>query len=104
MKDERYTSIICKKFCNYYKPKEEFQFCEGYAFLKRNLTHSELRDLIKIFNISENSISHIRDLSFCNPCDFRIDGCDFFLNQSDTPCGGFLIINRILQNTNPFLS
>lgn len=97
MKDKFYTSIICEKFCSYYKPKDENQYCEGYSFLRRNLTSNELKDLVTIFKLSERPTSETKDYSLCSSCEFRIDGCDFYVNQSNIPCGGFLIINKILN-------
>lgn len=95
MKDERYTSIVCEKFCYYYKPQRDEQLCEGYSFLRRNLTPNELKDLVTVFKISKSLSNEREYFSLCNSCDFRVDGCDFYAKQSNVPCGGLLIISSI---------
>lgn len=100
MKQEVYTSLICKKFCNYYKPGKETETCGGYFYIQKFITSSELNMLIELFHLEENSIVE-RGLSFiCNNCDFREDGCDFFVNKSDIPCGGYQIISRLFNYLN----
>ncbi|GAB5045662.1 hypothetical protein [Thermodesulfovibrio sp. TK110] len=100
MKEEVYTSLICKKFCNYYKPGKEIELCGGYFYLKQYITSHELDEIIEIFHLNNEAVP-VQSLSFiCDKCDFREDGCDFFVNKSQTPCGGYLIISRLLDYLN----
>lgn len=100
MKEELYTSLICKKFCYYYKPGKENETCNGYSYLKQSITPSELNDLIEIFHLQMEEIAN-KNVSFiCNECDFRIDGCDFFVDKSSYPCGGYLLISRLFRHFN----
>lgn len=100
MKQNPYTSLICRKFCNYYKPDKESELCGGYNYLKNFLTPSELSSIIEIFHLDLKEAFN-QELSFiCSICDFREDGCDFFINKSNLPCGGYLIISRLIDFLN----
>ncbi len=100
MKEERYTSLICKNFCHYYKLDKESDCCGGYFYLQTVVTASELNSLIEIFHLNDD-ISADRGLSFiCDFCDFREEDCDFFVNKSVFPCGGYLIVSRLLRCLN----
>ncbi len=100
MKEDIYTFLICEDFCNYYKPWKEKEICGGYSYLKKFITPYELMDLIKVFNLKNDEFA-IKNLSFiCEDCEFRVDGCDFFVEKSNNPCGGYLIISRLLKHIN----
>lgn len=100
MKEEKYTSLICEKFCSYYKKGKDTEVCGGYYYLKRFLTPSELRELLEFFHLEDVNFT-TEDIDFiCEKCNFRVDGCDFIISKSSIPCGGYLIINRLLQYLN----
>lgn len=97
MKENAYTSLICKKFCSYYKPGKEEEFCGGYAFLKENLTSLELSSIIRVFNLTKTLPSVHEVYPICNKCSFKEEGCDFIIKESNTPCGGYLIIHNLYK-------
>lgn len=100
MKEDLYTSIICERYCNYYKPGKENEVCNSYFYLKYHITPSELNNLIKIIHPHNDEISK-RNVDFiCQECDFRKDGCDFFIEKSPNPCGGYLIISKLFNYMN----
>lgn len=104
MKQEPYTSLICKKFCSYYSWGKESELCGGYFYLKKFLTPSELSSIIEVFHLDLKETLN-QELSFiCSMCDFREEGCDFFINKSNLPCGGYLIINRMISRLNKLRS
>jgi hypothetical protein len=103
MKENAYVNIICRGFCSFYKEgKEEIQ-CGGYQFLKTQLTLSELHLLAeqidKPIDISRQIPPENDALSalVCRQCDFLIDGCDYSENRSGPPCGGYIMISRLIQ-------
>lgn len=100
MKEDAYTSLICKKFCNYYKPGKEVELCGGYFYLQKFITSAELNELIKIFHLDRDVLTEAEPFFLCDKCDFREDGCDFFVNKSDIPCGGYILIRRLLRFIN----
>ncbi len=95
MKGERkYRDIICKKFCSYYKPGKEEISCGAFEFLKTSLTPEELKDLIN-GNLFINPFLEQKDL--CQRCDFRFNDCDFYAGHSPDPCGGYRIIETVIE-------
>ncbi|MEN2994179.1 MAG: hypothetical protein ABDH19_02375 [Thermodesulfovibrio sp.] len=100
MKEESYTSLICKRFCNYYKPNRENELCGGYFYIQKYLTSRELNEIVNTFHLSNQTMT-IQSLSFiCENCDFKEGDCDFFVDKSKTPCGGYLIISRLFNYLN----
>ncbi len=99
MKQENYTFLICKKFCDYYKTGKESELCGGYFYLKKFVTPYELKSIIEVFHLEKGTSN--QKLSFvCDMCDFREDGCDFFINKTKLPCGGYLIISKLIDYLN----
>jgi len=99
MKNPLYTEIICKGYCRYYRPGKEGLMCGSYEVLRLDITPQELRSLVKIrFKVleAENLSDYLRDL-FCNKCKFRKNDCDFYAGLSDTPCGGYIILEETLS-------
>lgn len=97
MKQESYTFLICKKFCNYYKSNKESELCGGYFYLQKFLTPSELDSIIEVFHLDSRETLN-QELSFiCSICDFKEEGCDFFINKTNSPCGGYVIISRLIN-------
>ncbi|NTU42144.1 MAG: hypothetical protein HGA78_03655 [Nitrospirales bacterium] len=101
MKAADYTDIICKGYCRYYKEGKEDLLCGGYFFLRRNLTPSELKAVLKL-SAGEGADTAKGDPALleaiCRGCDFFVDGCDFSDNESGPPCGGY-IIARIISSS-----
>jgi len=111
MKDKIYTEIICKGFCKYYKEGKEELHCNGYVFLRDNLTPHELTTMLDnsaterqnkratVCRTAALPHSRTKDEELknlvCKRCDFFIDGCDYIDNQSVPPCGGYLIIKKL---------
>ncbi len=99
MKTDRYTDIICRGFCRFYKEGKEDLACETYNFLANRFTPEALGfaiDGIKArpdFSCDED----IR-LLICGMCDFLVDGCDFRDGLDAEPCGGYTIIEGLIKN------
>lgn len=93
-------SLICARFCSFYKPgRTKPEKCGTFEFLRRNLTPEEIR------LASENTPGdpdrsadgEIEEL-VCSVCGFRIDGCDFRAGEGDMPCGGYAVLTYLLNN------
>ncbi len=104
MKDREYAALICASYCSFYREgkKEEMQ-CGTFDFMREHLTVIELRSLIILTeDLSQPAApdfsrdSEIKEL-ICDACEFLIDGCDFREDRSGPPCGGYVIIERLLQ-------
>ena len=104
MKEEIFVDIICKGFCRYFKAGKEEMHCGGYTFLVNNFTVTELHQLadlagkqaeikLSIPEDDENLFNLV-----CGSCDFRIDGCDYREDRSGPPCGGYIMIDRLVNS------
>lgn len=104
MKEKIHTDIICRSFCRYFKEGKEEMHCGGYRFLVDNFTVAELYQLSDLPDRDEE-IKHrvpaddenLSDL-VCGRCDFRVDGCDYRENRSGPPCGGYILIDRLVNS------
>ncbi|MBN2655247.1 MAG: hypothetical protein JXR79_09095 [Nitrospirae bacterium] len=102
MKDSSYTNLVCASCCSFYKPgKKEEMLCGGYKFLKHHLCVSELEALIsnalkKTYLRKTDEDRWIRE-HICSKCDFLVDGCDFIEGLPSPPCGGCIIIFRLIS-------
>jgi len=88
---------LCLKFCSYYKPgKNEALACRGYLVVER-LT-GEGKSLV-LENNSGNSSPVPTDRLInvlCLACDFHEQDCDFMQNRAARPCGGFVLLEKLL--------
>ena len=99
MKENKYTDIICKRFCKFYKEgKEELQ-CGTYLYLKELFSTedlgSSLNEIPETPSFTEDEL--IRERS-CSKCEFLVDGCDYREGLDSPPCGGYVIIEHIIRN------
>jgi hypothetical protein len=88
---------LCLKFCSYYKPgKNEELACKGYMVVERLLREG------KSLVLDSNSCESSPDLSdrivktLCITCDFHKQDCDFMQDRTARPCGGYVLLERLL--------
>jgi hypothetical protein len=99
MKEDKYTDIICKRFCKFYKEgKEEFQ-CGTFLYLKELFSaedlESSLSEIPERPSFTEDEF--IQEL-VCRKCEFLVGGCDYREGLNSPPCGGYVIIEHIIRN------
>jgi hypothetical protein len=90
---------LCLKFCSYYKPgKNEELACKGYMVVERLLR--EGISLVLASNSGEsNPVSvDLLVMTLCMNCDFHEQDCDFMQNRAARPCGGFILLERLLSS------
>jgi hypothetical protein len=103
MKEIAYNEIICRPYCSFYKEGKEEMECGGYQYLRNQLTLAELQHLVKQSNRYESISRRIPPKNeylfnlVCKQCDFLIDGCDYSENGSGPPCGGYLLIEQLVN-------
>jgi len=98
MKTEKYTGIICKGFCSFYKEGKEALACETYNFLANRFTPEALES--STHNIEARpDLSCDKDIKafICERCDFLMDGCDFRDGRDAEPCGGYTVIEGLIK-------
>jgi hypothetical protein len=97
MKRKDYIEAICRPHCEFYKPGRDRQKCGGYEFIERNLTAREVEG-IETARPGRERDEKIRARALaCSRCAFLEDGCDFRAGLDSPPCGGYLIIDRLLK-------
>lgn len=96
--------LICKRYCKFYKEsKNEDLSCEGFKFFER-LSFS-LPDGNPDINKIPATFHHDSILFniLCKRCDFQVDGCDYRdknYSGEASPCGGFILLNNLLDEIN----
>jgi hypothetical protein len=105
MKEAEYNRIICKPFCSFYKEGKDEMACGGYNLLINQATLAELKRLAGQISITEDISKQIPPENefltnvVCKQCDFLVDGCDYAENRSGPPCGGYILIERLVSTT-----
>jgi|WetSurMetagenome_2_1015567.scaffolds.fasta_scaffold00687_5 hypothetical protein len=105
MKKAEYNNFICKPFCSFYKEGKDSIACGGYELLKNHITLPELKLLAGHIAVNEEIPKQIPTENkmlaelICKHCDFLIDGCDYAENRSGPPCGGYILIEKLIQIT-----
>ncbi len=102
MKEKAYSKVICKGFCNFYKEGKEEIHCGGYEILINNVTPKEIQLLShhlskQPIDESQKNLDDFLMEFVCKRCDFEIDGCDFREGNPSPPCGGYIIISKLLS-------
>jgi|APFre7841882630_1041343.scaffolds.fasta_scaffold118416_2 hypothetical protein len=90
---------LCLKFCSYYKPgKNEELACKGYMVVERLLR--EGISLVLASNSGESNPVPADEIvkTLCINCDFHEQDCDFMQNRAARPCGGFILLERLLSS------
>jgi hypothetical protein len=100
MKNESLVRVLCIPFCAYYKPgSNEELLCRG-AFVVKRLMQSG-RDVIPRVATLTNSNEAVPELMarvLCGDCDFREHDCDFAQDRLARPCGGYVLLSRLLSS------
>lgn len=99
MKIDKYTELICKGFCSFYKAGKEEMACETYNFLASKFRPEKLALSIQDIK-AEPDFSCDTEIkkNICARCDFLIDGCDFREGIGSVPCGGYAIVEGLIKS------
>jgi hypothetical protein len=90
---------LCLNFCSYYKPgKNEELACRGYQVVERMIREGRSLDLTKADCSFDCLRAEAVVLRMCVHCDFQKDGCDFMLDRQALPCGGFILLAKLLES------
>jgi hypothetical protein len=92
------NKTLCLNFCSYYKPgSDEGLACRGYEVVERLIQRGKSIDLAE----SGREFDPVRAESLvqrmCMNCDFQKDGCDYMLDRLVPPCGGVVLLARMLD-------
>jgi hypothetical protein len=100
MKDDALVKVLCLPFCNYYKPgRNEDLLCRGALVVKRlmqsgrDVTAGETK-----LTCSNEAVPELVTRVLCDDCDFREHDCDFARDRRAKPCGGYVLLSRLLDS------
>ena len=93
--------LVCKGYCKFYKEsKNEELACEGFRFFERSFSPPSIDNTNK-YNLPETfKYDSVLMNILCKKWDFLVDGCDYRdekYHGEATPCGGFILLNKILE-------
>lgn len=88
---------LCLKFCSYYKPgKNEELACKGYMVVERLFREGKNLVLESKGRESNPVLAERMVKTLCIACDFHEQDCDFMQDRAARPCGGFVLLERLL--------
>jgi hypothetical protein len=90
---------LCLKFCSYYKPgKNEELACKGYMVVQRLLREGKSLVFENSGCKSSPDLSNKIVKTLCIACDFHEQDCDFMQDRTTRPCGGFILLEKLLES------
>jgi hypothetical protein len=83
-------------FCVYYKPgKKEELACRGHQVVERLMREGRQLTFERSGSQCDAERSELIVRKVCSGCGFREDGCDFILDRTAPPCGGFALLSQL---------
>lgn len=88
---------LCLKFCAYYKPgKKEDLACRGFEVVERLLRSGKTIVFRPSAQKPDLATAEFLVQKMCTTCDFHEKDCDFMLDRTAPPCGGFALLAQLL--------
>ena len=100
-KNDALARLLCAPYCGYYKPdKNEELLCGGAVVIERLVQSGRIASPLQAAPVPPgNDAREQVAILVCNTCAFREQDCDFAEDRSKQPCGGFLLLAELIQNT-----
>ncbi len=98
MKNEALVQVLCLPFCTYYKPdRNEELLCRGALIVERLMLSGKdvFSEGTKLTG-SDEVTSDVVVQAVCESCDFRDNDCDFSQDRKARPCGGYVLLSRLI--------
>ncbi len=98
-KNERLVRSLCLPYCTYYKAGTNDELrCRGAVIAERLILAGRWMPHEKYapVDLDKQVIDIVAD-RLCGKCDFRLNDCDFALDRAAPPCGGFVLISRMIS-------
>jgi hypothetical protein len=90
---------ICADLCRYYKPgKNEELACRGYDIAERIQEKKRTLSFKQSDKKKEHALVETLVKELCLTCPFFEQDCDFMLDRSKSPCGGFILLIQNLES------
>jgi hypothetical protein len=92
------NKMLCLHFCAYYKPGRNEQLaCRGYEVVDRLMQAGKIPPLDNAGSDFDRIRAESMVKVMCSACGFQKDGCDFMLDRSAPPCGGFVLLAQLIE-------
>ncbi len=97
-KKARLVQMLCQPFCGYYRPgRNEELLCRGAQVVDRLIAAGMTWPInASSAAVYERTTADQTSRHVCSACDFRAQDCDFARDKTALPCGGFILITRLL--------
>ncbi len=93
------NKTLCLNFCAYYKPgKNEDLACRGHEVVERLIREGKPLDLAQSGREFDRNRAEQLLQRMCVHCCFQKDGCDFMFDRNAAPCGGFILLAKLLES------
>jgi hypothetical protein len=98
MKSEALVKVLCRPFCTYYKPgRNEELLCRGALVIEQLMLSGKIVFSAEAKHTAlDEAASDIVVQAVCKSCDFRDHDCDFAQDRKARPCGGYILLSRLL--------
>ena len=88
---------LCLPYCIYYKPgKNDESVCRGAIVVDRLLRAGKPIAVVPPADKCRTVPDEFLMRHLCSVCDFHEHDCDFMQDRAATPCGGFLLLEKLL--------
>ncbi len=89
---------LCQPFCAYWKPGNNKDLaCRGYQVVAGFVQAGRSLPFAPAGRDFDHTRAEVLVNTMCRVCDFQEDGCDFMRDRTVPPCGGFVLLARLLQ-------
>jgi hypothetical protein len=97
-KDRYCVESVCLPFCKYYKPgRNEELVCKAYTVVERLIRQGKTIKTEASEQEIDREMSELIVQKVCMACDFHERDCDFMEDRTASPCGGFILLARLLM-------
>jgi hypothetical protein len=89
---------LCLKFCAHYKPgKNEELACRGYNIVEKLILSGKVEESLQNSGASLDRVkAELLVQAMCPSCDFHEQDCDYFQDRAALPCGGFVLLSKLI--------
>jgi hypothetical protein len=97
MKTDLLKIKLCFRFCPYYKPgKNEELACRGFTVAVQLMRRGRQIAFEKYGMQFDTTQEELLRQRMCPACAFHEQDCDFMLDRTARPCGGFVLVSQLL--------
>lgn len=90
---------LCLNYCVYFKPgKDEGLACRGYVVVEKLMRSGKVIAFERSGKKPDVATNESLVQKMCMICDFHEHDCDFMQDRRSPPCGGFVLLLKLLSS------